>query len=807
MYSNAFPIKAVFFTKNRLIGEQLFQNNISFGQIKDFYKENLSDGTTAMFNSYFLNSIKLNDSDMISQFIQIEPNSQPLEISILIELRELNELKRRLSLIKFDDERDQVYSQIIQPKLDPFGFIVYLTESNTIQIEQYPNEITVKYGLNNLSNNFAYCNSQNALFISGGEYLNSSLDDFWIINKKNYSIKRIKMPVGKQKHSMIYIPSWGVERMNLGSVFFVGGEDKQTFFYDLKRGQFYKWGDTSNIHDQPALFLYGNYLYCFNLLNNKVTFFEKTYLGKNTKRVWEKVFPRFKGVNTSEFYNNNFVASKSIEGNILLIGGNDTNKGSLTFIFNPLNNTIIDIEGENENINLVDKNLYKLNKVLNIAIPSDFWQNKELAIINKYNYSLYKKRYKAGQKDPNSNFDMSLENNPELYNDNQIGNITLKSIFSFQNQRNQNYVKSRIVGNPMFFQSNQQHIQHNLSVPQIYNRNYQQNRIYNRNAYNQNINYSRNIMQNKQEYEQKYYSYSQRYMHPKENLCKECSQGSLMNKNNDKINIPQNIKYAFNNENRRYNIQEQENHNIINEQDNNQNENNIINDKRVFQQVDTYEYSIKPTPIENKYVIQNNINQVEFNKSNNQNYRNINNIDNKYVIQNNVNQGIYSQNINQENDRINIQESQDREDENTNKDRPLDEMEEQNQINEQNDKKEEIINTGNEVQFEEDEKKGDDENMVNENEEVKEEENNLDNNNDMENNINNENGNDTNKREVKQVGEENQQFENKVEDNNNNVEQKKKRKIKWIILKKINLLRIKMKKMKIHLIILKHLNQ
>jgi hypothetical protein len=258
-------------------------------------------------------------------------------------------------------------------------------------------------------------------------------------------------------------------------------------------------------------------------------------------------------------------------------------------------------------------------------------------------------------------------------------------------------------------------------------------------------------MQNNQEYEQKYYSYSQRYMHPKENLCKECSQRSQMNTNKDKINIPQNIKYAFNNENRRYNIQEQENHNIINEQDNNQNENKIINDKRVFQQVDTYEYSIKPTPIENKYVIQNNINQVEFNKSNNQNYRNFNNTDNKYVIQNNVNQGIYSQNIIQENDRINIQESQGRENENTYKDRQLDEMEEQNQINEQNDKKEEIINTGNEVQFEEDVKKVDDENMVNENEEVKEEENNEDNNNDMGNNINNEN--DTNKREVKQVSE------------------------------------------------------
>ena len=205
-----------------------------------------------------------------------------------------------------------------------------------------------------------------------------------------------------------------------------------------------------------------------------------------------------------------------------MIGGNDANKGSSIFIFNPLNNTIVSLEGENDYINLVDKNLYKLNKVLNIAIPSDFWQNKEIAILNKYNYSLNKKKYKVGQKGPNSNFDLSLENNPELYNDNQIGIISLKGTFSSLNQRNQNYVKSRIIGTPMFFQTNQQYIQHNQSVPQLYNRNYQQNRIYNRNTNHQNLNYNRNMMQNNQQYEQKYYSYSQRYMHPKEKLCKEC---------------------------------------------------------------------------------------------------------------------------------------------------------------------------------------------------------------------------------------------------------------------------------------------
>ena len=77
MYYNEFPIKAIFFTKNRLVGEKMFQSNISFGEIKKYYEEKLSDGTTSLFNTYFLNSTKLEDSDIISN------NFQKIKIQIL----------------------------------------------------------------------------------------------------------------------------------------------------------------------------------------------------------------------------------------------------------------------------------------------------------------------------------------------------------------------------------------------------------------------------------------------------------------------------------------------------------------------------------------------------------------------------------------------------------------------------------------------------------------------------------------------------------------------------------------------------
>ena len=59
-------------------------------------------------------------------------------------------------------------------------------------------------------------------------------------------------------------------------------------------------------HIKSALFIYEDYLYCFNSLSEKNNFFEKTYLGKNSRKVWEKVYPLFKGVNPKEFYNNDF---------------------------------------------------------------------------------------------------------------------------------------------------------------------------------------------------------------------------------------------------------------------------------------------------------------------------------------------------------------------------------------------------------------------------------------------------------------------------------------------------------------------
>ena len=428
-----FFIKVIFYTKKRYIGENYFSNNITIFDIKQYYKEKISDGTTILYKNYFLNNFKLKDSDKITNILSA--NNSIKEISIALELREVEELKYQFSLIKFDDENDPIYSKIIKPKLNPFGLIVFLTKNSSIQIEQYPKEILDKYNLNKFNfDNYTYCNSPNFLFLSGE-------NNFWIINKQTYAISHYKLKIYKKKHSMIYIHNIGV--------FLVGGDNKQTILYEIKTGKFKKWGDTVNNNIiKPGLFYYDEYLFCFRNLNKKNNFFEKTYLGENTQRKWEIIYPRFKNTNPNEFYNNNFALSKSTEGKILFIGGNKENKN--TYIFNPLNDTIIKTEGKNEKIFFEEKNFYKLNKVINIAIPSDFEKSNELAKLNKYQFSLQKIKYKIIETGTSINYEINWENNIEIINDNKIGNISIelkigginKDIFAF----------IRTIGIPVFSQ-------------------------------------------------------------------------------------------------------------------------------------------------------------------------------------------------------------------------------------------------------------------------------------------------------------------------------------------------------------------
>ena len=93
MDSKEFLIRVIFYTKKRYIGEEFFQKNITLYEIKQYYNQNLDDGTTLFYKNYYLNTIKINDFDIISNIIS--PEQKILEISIALELRETEELKHQ----------------------------------------------------------------------------------------------------------------------------------------------------------------------------------------------------------------------------------------------------------------------------------------------------------------------------------------------------------------------------------------------------------------------------------------------------------------------------------------------------------------------------------------------------------------------------------------------------------------------------------------------------------------------------------------------------------------------------------------
>ena len=460
MNSSEYPVKVIFFTKNKLIGEQLFPHNITLGEIKNFYQQNLSDGKTVLFNTYYINSNKIKDSDIISRNIQPAPNAKLLDITIALEL--IDSKEQINASISIDERNEETYTQIIQPKLNPFGLIVFFPQYNKIQFEEYPSDYLEKKGLKYINNNkLIYCNSPNELFLSLAE----NSDDLWIIKNKNYGISKKTIPYSKNNYSMVYVPNYGES----GSVFFIGGDDCRTFLYDIKAHAFETWGNMLNSHFEPATYVYGDYLYCFNILNENQTYFQKTFLRSSTRRLWEKVYPRFKDVEPKEFYNNNFAVSKSTEGTIIFVGGNNASEN--TFIFNPLNNNMIKTTGENEKVDFIDKKFYTLNKLIDIAIPSNFERNHELALLNKYNYSLTKIKYKVGQKNSNISLISTIEKfNNLLDENNQKGNISLEGKFFSLNQNNPIYVFRRTIGKPVFNQINKW-IQNSRKKQKIYYRN------------------------------------------------------------------------------------------------------------------------------------------------------------------------------------------------------------------------------------------------------------------------------------------------------------------------------------------------
>ena len=373
------PILVIYYTKSQILCQQEFGSFCNFGTLLEFFNKNIKNEEIQLKQKYFLNNTEIKDSDLLINLIQpYDATKKIINASFSIEIEETNNI---------GDENFPCFKKILLPVRNKFGLYVFIPEKGTISLEQYPENIEKEYELEKFNINSSYCNSPNALYISGGTFNEEKLNYFWIINNEFYSIQKIKMLYPKSNHSMLYINNNERE-----IIFIVGGRDLKTFYYDIKNNIFFNWGEMNAIHFHPGLVFIDDYLYCFHLIkeeNNKI-FFERTNLNlnENNNHIWEKIYPNFESEEIiKSIINMEFGVASCAGGHVLLIGGNFNNPNCYLYDIN-MNLFLINDKCKNQFIPLIDKTFYKINKNHNIALPASIQRHLQIVILNKIKFTI-----------------------------------------------------------------------------------------------------------------------------------------------------------------------------------------------------------------------------------------------------------------------------------------------------------------------------------------------------------------------------------------------------------------------------------
>ena len=174
-------------------------------------------------------------------------------------------------------------------------------------------------------------------------------------------------------------------------IFIVGGNSKQTFYYDIEKKEIKNYANLNIDRIEPALIQIEDELYCFDNLkkgNNEITF-EKTNLKESPK--WEIIKPQCDENFTQKF----FGALKLDNENILFIGGymlkdNINNNDLMNFKYNIKNNIISRSDIPFKEMNLSEKNSYKIDEKKDIIIPEYKKEEPEIMIFDKTKKSIKK---------------------------------------------------------------------------------------------------------------------------------------------------------------------------------------------------------------------------------------------------------------------------------------------------------------------------------------------------------------------------------------------------------------------------------
>ena len=307
----------------------------------------------------------------------------------------------------------QINTEEIIPELvgkpfnDPFEIYIFNIKEKNIKIQPYDTQIIEKFFLNEFNNIFsAYCNGNNKLYMSGGEKNNSEIiNKLWIIDLFNKQIQETPLLSPKKYHSMIFIPD--------NYVFFIGGNDENTFYYDIKKSTFYDWSELNKKRIQPSLIRVSNYLYCFDSIkdeNNDFTL-EKTDLNNNDSE-WILLKPK---LDLSFQFPKFFGVANYSNDEIIFLGGNfDDNIGKnnlVNYLYHINKNEIETSDVPYINYSLKEKTFIKYNKNIFYILP-DFNRNNPEVIFYTKNKNITKKIILK----PNKNIKISSISNYSLGN-------------------------------------------------------------------------------------------------------------------------------------------------------------------------------------------------------------------------------------------------------------------------------------------------------------------------------------------------------------------------------------------------------
>ena len=319
---------------------------------------------------------------------------------------------------------------------DYFSIIIFITKNKELKIFNYEQKSCECPLLSKFNSFTAYCNANGYLYISGGEndysqdfeksevkyndffcidlnQLNLNINNYnnidnlsdndniltnnlTNINEKNeLNIKQLpNLLEPRTWHSMIFVPE--------KYIFIVGGSTKSVELYDIEENTLTKDNELNEMRSECTLCMVNNiYLYAFCGFLLHQTFnctIEKCNLRKKVRK-WEYIV--FNMNNNIQFFPSFFCASYYKNGEIILVGGNDSmeeqNKSYIVKIGNNENSfdeiTEFNSFGEEKYGVFRDKLFTPIDNNYAINIPLIYGDHIQLLLLNMETGEIDQKSY------------------------------------------------------------------------------------------------------------------------------------------------------------------------------------------------------------------------------------------------------------------------------------------------------------------------------------------------------------------------------------------------------------------------------